>query len=327
MSDFISYYPFFNEYPNLLSLPNNFFQSRFEPGFLLYTATFKIICTDYFCWVAFNTLIDLLVLAWFFHRYCKSMILPLIFFIAFNGLLMEFNLYRNMKAIDCFLLSIPYLQKKRWAPYFGLNIIGFIFHSSSILYLPLYFILNAKVSKLLIWSSFIVSNIIFLSNIQIISNLINNLSFIEALNLYDQISSYGENAEQVRFSLGYVERTISFILFSILYNRLTNNNKIYYIFFNAFLLYYCCFLIFYEVRVLVERIPYLFMFSYWVLYPAILNLHFRWIPVIRIFTSFLVILKIYSSFNMKSAMYHNILFSNPDYEKSKSIVLDDLNNR
>ena len=319
MSDFISYYPYFNETPDLLNLSKYFYEQRFEPGFIIYTTTFKLFCSNYFCWVAFNTLIDLLVLAWFFHRYCKSMILPLIFFIAFNGLLMEFNLYRNMKAIDCFLLSIPYLQQRKALIYFLLNILGFLFHSSSILFLPLYFILNVKFPMVIVWGLFIFSNVIFLGNIKVISNILNNLSFIEALGLYDQVMSYGEKAEEVKLSFGYFERSAAFIIFIIFYPKLLKKNSVSCIFFNSYLIYYCSFLTFYEVSVLVERIPYLFMFSYWVLYPNIITLPNKYSQFIKAGVSLLVILKIISGLNNPASKYENIIISNPNYNARRAL--------
>lgn len=63
MSDFISYYPYFEEYPDIFSLNAKSLLNNFEPGFNIYTALFKTFCGNYFAWVAFNTLIDLLVLS------------------------------------------------------------------------------------------------------------------------------------------------------------------------------------------------------------------------------------------------------------------------
>ena len=218
MSDFISYYPYYIEYPDLFHLSKEDFLNTFEPGFNLYTATIHLLTDNYFIWVAINTLLDLVVLFWFFKKYCNSVILPLIFFIAFNGLLMEFNLFRNMKAFDLFLLSIPYLQNRKLVPYFILNILGITFHTSSIIYLPLYFILNHSNSKYILWGGFILANVVFIFNLGIIGSVINNLSIIQDLNAYDKITRYASRGTEFKFSIGYFERTIGFLIFTILYD-------------------------------------------------------------------------------------------------------------
>lgn len=319
MSDFIVYYPYFENQSDILHFSSQeFYDAHFEPGFLIYTAVFKLFCSNYFAWIAFNTLIDLVVLAWFFHRYCRSMVLPLIFFIAFNGILMEFNLYRNMKAIDCFLLSLPYLQQRRIWPYIMLNLLGFTFHASSLLYLPVYFILTLNTNLMVRVGCFVISNFIFLGNIQVISELLNNLSFFQALDAYDKVAGYTGSATEVKISIGYLERTVGFIVFSLYYNRLVKTNRAYVVFYNSFLIYYCCYLSLYEVKVLVERIPYLFMFSYWVLYPAVVDIRSRWRQVLRAGVAFLVVLKIVSS-NHPAVRYENILLPHSTYEQRKAL--------
>lgn len=323
MSDFISYYPYFEEYPDIFSLNAKSLLNNFEPGFNIYTALFKTFCGNYFAWVAFNTLIDLLVLSWFFKRYCKSMILPLIFFVAFNGLLMEFNLYRNMKAIDLFLLSMPYLQKRRFLPYFALNLIGISFHSSAFIYLPLYFCLNLKLSKIVIWGSFMVVNLLYFINFRFISDLISHISFVRELTAYDKIIGYASSAEEFKFSVGYFERTISFIIFSLLYRSLYKQNKENNIFFNCFWIYYCSFLLFFEVSVFVERIPTLFSFSYWVLFSNVVYCRFKSSRFIEIYLALLVVMKICTSYGTITSKYQNILFNTPDFNTQRTLFLQE----
>lgn len=320
MSDFIIYYPFYNETcPSLLILFDAWPASLFEPGYVLYASIVKTLGFDYFAFIAISSLIDIGVFAWFFHRYCKSMILPLIFFVAFNGLLMEFNLLRNIKAIDLFLLSFPYLQNRKFLPYLLLNILGFSFHNSAALFIPLYFLLDKKMPKWLIWSSFIAVNIFYFLNISIISDLMSQLSFLEETRMYDKITGYASNSDEFKFSIGYFERTFAFILFSLLYEKLIHQNKSNIIVYNCFWIYYCSLLLFYEVSVLTERIPFLFMFSYWILYPAVTELNFRYRQIISLIISFLVILKIWTSYNFEPCKYENVLFGISDYHTRKNI--------
>lgn len=320
-SDFVNYYIFFENLPDLFNFTSSAFTDwLFEPGFVLYSSIIKTIVPDYFGWVFVNTLIDLLVFRYVFRRYTASQILPVIFFIAFNGLYIEFNLYRNVKAIDLFLLSLPFLEKRKCLPYMLLNILGTTFHSSSIVFLPLYFILGKEIPRYIRWIGIIIANVIFLLQFGFVSDFLNSLSIFQSMSFYDKLSGHIENSEAGQnISFGYIERTFSILLFTLLYNKLVKQSRSNIIFYNCFWLYYISFLFFYEVQVLVDRIPTLFMFSYWVLYPNVLNLKFKSRQLIYIFSFILVFLKVFLSNSISPAKYDNVLFGIDDYNTRKTI--------
>ena len=295
-------------------------------GARLYSSIVKTIIPNYFGWVFINTLIDLLVLRYVFKNYTHSQILPFLFFIAFNGLLIEFNLYRNIKAIDLFLLSLPYLQRRKILPYMILNLLGVSFHVSSLIYIPLYWLLCRRIPKVVLWSGIIVANIVFLGQISVISDFLNTLNFLQSLEFYDSFSAYAENSEKAKLlSIGYLERTFSIITFTLLYNKLIQQRDSNVIFYNCFWLYYVSFLCFYEVSVLVDRIPTLFIFSYWVLYPNVFTIKFRIRPIVVAISMLLVFLKIYTGNNEIPSKYENILFIEDNYEERKQIQIDYFN--
>lgn len=326
-SDFISYYPFFEDLPNIFELNfSNIKDFQWEPGFIIYSSLVKTIIPNYFGWVFINTLIDLLVFRYVFKNYTHSQILPFLFFIAFNGLLIEFNLYRNIKAIDLFLLSLPYLQQRRVLPYMILNLLGVSFHVSSLTYIPLYWVLCRRIPKVVLWSGIIVANIVFLGHISVISDFLNNLGVFQAMDFYEALSGYVENSDNAKLlSIGYLERTFAVVTFMLLYNRLERQQEYNVIFCNCFWLYYISFLFFYEVSVLVDRIPTLFIFSYWVLYPNVFTTKFRIRPIVVAITMLLVFLKIYTGNNEITSKYENILFIEDNYEERKQIQIDYFN--
>lgn len=320
MSDFITYYPFYKNLPNIVNIEKfDFTKYPFEPGFVMYSSLVKTLFDNYFIWIFVNTLIDSLVFAYVFRRYCKSMILPLIFFVVFNGIIFEFNLYRNVKAIDCFLLSIQYVLNKKLYKYICLNLIGFLFHTSALIYLPLYFIINLHFSNVVILSLFIVSNIIFLFNISVINNAIENIQFLQVLQFYDKINQYSNSAETYKFSIGYFERTFAFVLFFYYRNKLIKQHKSNNLFFNCFLFYYFSFLIFFEVKVFVERVPNLFIFSYWILYPNLLLLNIKNRQIISIVVGLICLLKVYAGYSGPAEKYENILITKPDYNYRRNV--------
>lgn len=326
-SDFISYYPFYNNLSDIFHITKyTFTDNLFEPGYIIYSSILKTIFPDYFVWVFISTLIDLLVFNYIFKRYSSSKILSFIFFLAFNGLLIEFNLYRNIKAIDLFLLSLPYLEKRKMVPYMLLNMLGITFHSSSIVYIPLYFILKKEIPPIIKWGGIVVANAIFLLKISIISDFVNSLSIFQAMSFMDKLTGHVENSEAAQtISFGYIERTFSILVFTLLYNKLVQQRKSNIIFYNCFWLYYISFLCFYEVQVLVERIPTLFMFSYWILYPNVISLRFKLRQIVNAISIFIVYLKIFTTNTIPPAKYDNILFGVDSYE-NKRYIYESFNN-
>lgn len=315
-SDFINYYTFYEYLPNLFNLSmDTFIDERFEPGFVIYSSIIKTIMPNYFGWVFINTLIDMLVFNYVFKKYTDSQILPFIFFIAFNGLMIEFNLYRNVKAIDLFLLSIPFLQNRKWLPYMLLNLLGMTFHMTSLIYIPLYFVLNRKPPKYILWGGIAVANVIFLGQVHFFSDLLNSLEIFQTISLYEKIAGYTDRSEaSYGLSFGYIERTFSMVIFTILYDKLIEKRESNVIFYNCFWLYYVLFLSLYEVQVLAERIPILFMFSYWILYPNIIRVSYKYRQVVYVGVVLLSLMKIYLANNILPAKYDNLLFGIESYD-------------
>ena len=321
LTDYISYYSMFQKIPGITDL-NLKYYAGMEPGFVLYSSLIKSLGFDYFGWVFINTLIDLIVFRLFFKRYSPSLILPLICMMAFNGTLIEFNLYRNVKAIELFLLSFPYLIKRKFIPYLILNLIGLSFHNSAVIYLPLYFILTIKFNKILIWAFIIVTNIIYICHINVINDIINNISFMQILNGYEKLANYAAETEARAFSIGFFERTFTIVIFTVFRDHLNAKHSHYNVFYNCYLLYYISFLLFYEVAVFVQRIPALFAFSYWVLYSSVIYLHYRWRNIINMAIASLLVLKIYASHADPFYKYENILWNNTNYQKASSRTMN-----
>lgn len=320
-SDFIVYYPYFEKIPDIFHFSSKYLTSQgFEIGFNIYTSIIKTITPNYFAWVAINTLIDFIVFAWFFRKYTYSMILPLIFMIAFQGVSMEFNLYRNIKGVDCFLLSVPFLLQRRILPYMLLNLLGTMFHSSSLLYFFAYFFINREMKPWFMWTSFIVANIIFIFGVEIISEIFNNIPVIKSLRAYDKIAFYKNSGDTIKFSVGYFERLATYVLFTCYYTKMVKDNKANRFFYNCYWCYYCFFLIFYEVQVFVERVPLLFIFSYWILYPALLRCKTKYRKFIQVYVFLLVLLKIGMTFKGVDSKYENVLTGITPYNERATVI-------
>lgn len=288
-TDWIIYYSIFDKLPtiwdggleSLMNVSEAFEadlevgKAGYEMGFIVTTFIFKSLIPNYFVWMFANVLVDIWLLDKFIRRFSPYYVMAFVVFIAMGGLLIECNLIRNIKAILLFMISLKYLEERRLLSYLILNGIGVLFHSSAIIFLPLYFFLHKECPKWLMWAIFILGNVIFLLQIGYLQPLM--LSFADmvggrlgvqikiyfALDLYSQ--PYG-------ISIGYLERLITFLLLIVFKDALIERSKHNIILINIYIVYFIIFFYFSEVRIAVDRLTLLFIFSYWVLFPQLYQL-------------------------------------------------------
>jgi hypothetical protein len=325
-TDWYSYYPFFEGTGtlwdgNLFHAPAGYTR---EVGFVAYTSIIKSIYPSYFFWVFISTAIDILMLNVIFQRYVKYYVLAFIVFFVFGGCITEVNLMRNIKAILLFILSLKYLQERKIMPYMLLNALGILFHISAIVYIPMYFLLHRKLPKILLWLVFIVGNILFLLQIEYLRPVLVALGDLLGGQVATSISGYlasDHYNHHYGFSIGYFERVLTYMLVMLGYNKLLQQAKFNVIFINAYVLYFFFFFFCAEVKVMTERAPLLFMFSYWILYPKLFDMvklrtnRLIILPVLMLFFS----LKVAIGNNNLFAKYDNLLFGIKDYKEKREI--------
>jgi hypothetical protein len=350
LSDWINYYSLFADIPSLIH--SNFltlYQHQYieeygtdisqgtagiEIGFIYFTSILKTFFPNYHLWILVNSIIDVILLDIFFRRYSKYYTLGFIFFFVFYGVTIECNLMRNVKAILLFLLSLKYLQERKIIPYMLLNIVGYLFHSSAIIFFPLYFLLHKKISVKILWTIFIIGNFIYLTQIKFISPILIGLSNYMGDRMSILISLYlGSDSNQSHgITIGYLERIISFIIIMKFRKKLFENSVNNIMFFNLFVLYFISNFFFYEISVAIERLTLLFVSAYWILYPAVISL----INNIKLRLFFIIALIAYSSLKIVLiysnivSRYDNLLFGIESYEVRKGILennLDDIINK
>jgi hypothetical protein len=321
-TDWYNYYPYFEQLKTLWSggLRQLFASAyRFETGFELYSIIIKSICPNYFFWVFVSTVIDIALLHVIFKRYVKYYVLAFIVFFVVGGCLMEINLMRNIKSILLFIFSLKYLQERRIMPYMLLNVLGVLFHISAIVYIPMYFLLHRKFPKPLLWAVFIVGNIIFLLQIEYIRPILTSIADL----LGERLSYHLTNIynHHYGFSIGYFERVLTYTLILLCYDKLLKQDKFNNVFINAYVLYFFFFFFFAEIQVMTERLPLLFIFSYWILYPQLFG-------IIKLRANkriFILVFLCYSALKITIgnaglvSKYDNLIFGIKSYEERKEI--------
>ena len=314
-TDWIAYYNLFDELPTFGTFKWNMLGDFYmEPGFILYSIFFKTVCPNYFAWVFVNTLIDLSVFHFLFKKYSKYYLLSFLFFYLFL-FLMEVNLYRNMKSIVLFLLSLRCITNGRWWEYILWNIAGAFFHISSLLFIILYPFFKLKFKHGILWVIFVVGNILYLFHVEWCSSLIEFIGNSVGLERFSTLLRYMSTGENSILSIGYFERLLTFILMVSLKDRIIAGDMLRNIVYNCYILYFIFLFYFSEINVLAERFSGLFLFSYCFIFPWL----FEILKLNK--TIFIVLLFMYGFIKQVTgnanimAKYSNLLWGIESYEE------------
>lgn len=321
-SDWVSYYPAFETFPTINTVEWKYFLSwtersgsDWEPGFRLYMLLLKSMGIDYFAWNFLSVFIDLCIVGYLFKRDARYFALAFTVFYIYEGITLEVNLMRNAKSIMFFLLSIRYLETKRFLPYLLLNLLGVSFHVSSLVYIPSYYVLTKRISRKVYWGIFIVGNVIYLLKIPFASVLLPYvIDMLSGGRAVSQLSFYFEGGAPSGITIGCLERFFVFILFMLNYGRFMKDGRMY-IYLNMYLLYFFFFFYLTDYYTIAQRLSVLFIPSYWFLIPAV----YLYLKTKRMKLCFLVLLFLYGVMKLVSAnntiysRYDNLLFGIESY--------------
>ena len=318
LTDFINYYRFFEKL-DLSTLLSG--ESIYQPGFVLKAYLSKLVSDNYHFWIFVTSAIHVLIISAVFKKYVGNISLGLIFFLGYRGIYIEFNLLQNFMAILLFFVSIPFLYRRQLLPYLLLNVIGMSFHITSILYLPLYFVLhrdtNMRTGLVVIALAnlfyFLGSDLLVRSAYWVISN--SGYAALEGfLYFFVDTSSY-------KLSFGFLERTMIILLMTFYCEKIKSEIPHGTIYYNLALLYYFSFLLFSPIDVLADRIPTLFLLSYWVVIPALIVFRHRYRVLIACALIPLSFAKLVLSTQDEVSAYDNLVFGIRPFEERLSDVL------
>lgn len=319
-TDWLSYYHVFENIPTLWDLSGFSFEDYIiEPGFIAYSIFVKSLYPNFHFYVFVNALIDFLILHYLFKNYLRYYALAFLFFLLFlEGV--EFNLYRNAKCIFLFMFSIKYAINKNFFPYLILNVIGSLFHVSGLLYILIYPIINKKINKYILITFFVVGNYIFFFNVEWLSKFIGN--FYESFLIIsergaDAIELYADRSVYSMFTIGYLERVLTYILIIVIYEKAFQNDKYIAICLNLYVFYFLMYYYLWEAKILSERFSSLFVSSYIFIYPYVLSqLRIYNNKIIYIFlVLFYGAMKQLNGHNSFIDKYDNVLFRAESYQQ------------
>lgn len=331
-TDFAVYYPLYEDTPTIFQFDKilkfitenkNTDINRIESGFKIFFILLKTITSNYYFVQFVSTLIDVLFLNYFFKKYSSQYALSFILFFIFSGIILEINLLRNIKSIFVFLYSLQYIKERKIIKYYLCMAVALLLHTSAIFFLPMYFFLHKKIPKAVIWSVFLLGNIVYLLQVHFIAPIVQSVSTLLG-GAYSLMAEFYTNSDLYSsgygITIGFLERFVTFIIMFCNYNRIrgfVNDDKLLNIFYNAFFIYFICNTFLSEYSVFIDRVTVLFVFSYWILYAYFYSAMQKILkPFFNLVFFFFGILKMYKANNFITHDYKNVIFENKSYEEA-----------
>ena len=246
-------------------------QTSFEPLFMGLIYLCNNLGLSYYDYIFLLTFFISIALDYFFYRYSPNYVLGWIALLGFGGFTMIVDLQRNMLAICFFIFSLPFLFKRKIVPYILLNFIGTFFHSSSILYIFFYFISNTNflLKRKILMVIFIISTFLFVTGIGLFTLLMGYFGSVLGQKYVLLFDLYLQTAQTKTVSIGFLERTVMFLLIIIYLKQLIKFDRKLIVFLNMYIIYFITYYLFCDIEVVALRISSLFKLSYWILIPAL----------------------------------------------------------
>ena len=240
----------------------------FGPGFWGLNAVFGFLHLPFQCLLFFITLVSNLLLIRFVKRADINAPLMLMISFAMGGIANQIDFIRNFLSIMLFVNSIDFIFDKNPRKYFLLNIIGMTIHYSSVIFIPLYWLLNRDYKQKTYIIFYITVTLLSFLNIQFLSFIpdTDNESYLG--HLHEYIGRY--STITISFSLGNVERILTGLAACLCYRQLSQT-KYGIIAINSFMLYAMFYGVFSGYAVLGTRLANLFVYSHWLLWPLLVQ--------------------------------------------------------
>ena len=285
-SDWIHYFPSFLSANNLFKFLEtgvlNKLNFDYEIGYKFILVIFKTLTSNYDIYIFITTFLDILLLMYILKNLSPYPILSLFIFLIFKGIGIQIDLMRNFKSILFFLIGIIFLIKNERKKSCFFIILSYLVHRTGIIYLVLFvskFLEKKSIRNMKIFFYFFPLGIIFyffgntiLETIfKFISQILKNINIFGINGIVDKIEIYLENGlKKGALKIGVVEVWITFILFYFNRKKLAES-KLGSIFLNIYVCYLVVYFYLNGIEVLHDRLEFLFIPSYWVLYPLLLK--------------------------------------------------------
>jgi len=200
-----------------------------EFGFLLLNRLIGVFSSNVIYLFIITSFVILIGFYHQFNRYSASIWLSVLLFVTAGSFYASFNITRQILAAAIIFAGSKYLYERKFFKYLLVVSLAFLFHKSSLIMVPFYFILNFKVN-LRNYSILTIGTIVILYLFKDI------LVFLQSIGVYDNytVYAYGMWGQPITKSV----LPIAFFIFCLFHvKKLNRESSIHRIWFNAVVFY------------------------------------------------------------------------------------------
>lgn len=273
-TDWRGYSEFYSDvsWSSILEITSSKYEAVFhEPGFTLLMCICKTISNEYaFFVIAYTTLETVLFLRFLRRWNIGNMPFVFMLFMMFYGVPIMSNLMRNQMAIFIMLNTLEYIESKQPLKYFAGCFLAICFHSTFVLFFPLYFVLGRKINRWIYAVAFLVFFGIYITKVSLVLAMLDMLGLGGTVG--EKVKVYTEAFSEARqFSVsGTMEKFGMVLLIFLYYDRLMQKAKNV-ILINSLLCMYFFYYVFSEFDVLSSRLAMNFSYSNWIIWIELLD--------------------------------------------------------
>ncbi|MBQ7407161.1 MAG: EpsG family protein [Clostridia bacterium] len=218
-----------------------------EIGFSVLCSLIKLLGGDFQTLLILSSLFVTGSCCLFIYRHSNNVLLSVFIIISFPFYYSSFDILRHFIAISFLLLSYKYMVEKRFVWYATLLVIGSLFHTITLLFIPFYFLRYIKFNALIFLASGAVLVVVFIymnEIASILSALMGKTDYGDS----DWVGSYGGGIKTAVMYVGvFILSLLSF--YQLREKKMEDHLSIFFVLFLTF-----CSILFIQARMLTRMI-------------------------------------------------------------------------
>lgn len=224
VADTSTYISFFNDYPsNLVDAKDLILdESTRDPGFIFLSVLLKqYISQEYYVWLFIIAAISGICIMYPIYKYSSNCGISMFLFIASCQFTWLLNGMRQFLVVAILFACTPLILNKKTIPYITIVLILSTIHTSALIMIPAYFIVNSEPwsRRTMIFVGGIIFTILFTSQFtNLLDTVVENSNYASSI---DEFKNTDDGTNSIRILIESVPVIMSFIYRNKIKNKLT----------------------------------------------------------------------------------------------------------
>lgn len=260
--DWGEYTKVFDRIPLIDDLWNDsslFLLFRMEPGYILFNSVIKSFGGSINEVFLLSSIIVISLFIIFQKRYTLFPFLAILLYMRYGYMQFNMMFVRQGIAISIFFYSLKFIENKKMIIYILLNLLASFFHSSLLIVLPLYFIINRRYNDTFIYIIVFIS--VLLSFFDWVGSIISFFppAIQSSLTSYTESDVWGDMTGKINIAV--VEKFTLLLICLNLRKKMEQRHESFNMIFNLFVLSIVCYYAFFQTYVFQQRLVLIFQLS------------------------------------------------------------------